>query len=138
MLAGVKFYEWLMTHPQATPEVSRLLFSLLTDRDVVEPISNAIHYQDFIERIKVANAEFAIPVSSDFQNVKQAWQTVVDMTDALAARGEYPFNLTLNARFTRNSECLLSPALGNEHTCFIEILSFAPTPGWEEFSAAVK
>jgi FAD/FMN-containing dehydrogenase len=137
VLAGVRFYQWLLTHPSATPEVSRLLFRLLTNRDVVEPVSNAIHYQDYIERIKVANAEFAIPVTSDFQDVKQVWQTVVDMTSALADAGRYPFNLTLNARFIRNSESLLSPAFGNEHTCFIEVLSYAPTPGWEDFSAAV-
>jgi FAD/FMN-containing dehydrogenase len=134
---GAGLYEWLVTHPEATPGISRFLFRLLTPRDVVEPVSNAIHYQDFIELIKVANTEFAIPVTSNFENVKQAWQAVVDVADAEAARGRYPFNLTLNARFTRNSEALLSPALGNEHTCFIEILSYARTPGWEGFSAAV-
>ena len=137
VLIGVRLYEWLRSHPQATPEVSRLLFGLIANRDVVEPISDAIHYQDFIELLKVANTEFAIPVTSDFENVKQAWQAVVEMTDALAARGRFPFNLTLNARFIRNSETLLSPAFGNEHTCFIEILSTAGTPGWERFSAAV-
>jgi FAD/FMN-containing dehydrogenase len=137
VLVGVRFYEWLVSHPEATPAVSRSLFNLLTDRDVVEPVSNAIHYQDYIERLKVANTEFAIPVTSDFANVRQAWQTVVEMTDALAARGRYPFNLTLNARFIRNSEALLSPAFGNEHSCFIEVLSFHTTPGWERFSAAV-
>ena len=126
-----------MSNPEATPAISRLLFSFLANRDVVEPISDAIHYQDFIELVKVANTEFAIPVTSDFENVKQAWQAVVEMTDALASRGQYPFNLTLNARFIRNSNALLSPAFGNEHTCFIEILSYHTTPGWERFSAAV-
>ena len=134
---GVRLYEWLMSHPQATPEVSRLLFGLIPNRDVVEPISDAIHYQDYIELLKVANTEFAIPVTSDFENVKQAWQVVVEMTEALAAQGRYPFNLTLNARFIRNSDTLLSPAFGNEHTCFIEILQHRKTPGWEPFSAAV-
>jgi hypothetical protein len=133
----VSIYEWLVSHPAATPDLSRLLFSFLTNRNVVEPIRYAVHYQDFIELLKVANTEFAIPVSSGFANVKQAWQTVVDMTNALAANGQYPFNLTLNARFTAGSNALLSPAFGNEHTCFIEILSYAPTPGWLDFSAAV-
>ena len=137
VLLGVAFYEWLVRNPEATPAISRLLFSFLANRDVVEPISNAIHYQDFIELLKVANTEFAIPVASDFKNVKQAWQAVVEMTDALAARGQYPFNLTLNARFIRNSKALLSPAFGNEHTCFIEVLSYYKTPGWARFSAAV-
>jgi hypothetical protein len=134
---GVAFYEWLTGNPEATPAISRLLFSFLANRDEVEPISNAIHYQDFIELLKVANAEFAIPVAADFRNVKQAWRAVVGITNALAARGQFPFNLTLNARFIRNSEALLSPALGNEHTCFIEVLSYFKTPGWELFSAAV-
>jgi hypothetical protein len=137
ILTGVAFYEWLASNPEATPGISRLLFSFLANRDVVEPVSNAIHYQDFIEFLKVANTEFAIPVSSDFGSVKHAWQTVVELTDALAANGRYPFNLTLNARFIRNSNALLSPALGNEHTCFIEVLSYYKTPGWALFSAAV-
>lgn len=135
--SGVAFYDWLVRHPQATPDTSRLLFSLLKGRDVVEPISNAIHYQDFIELLKVANTEFAVPVTHDLSNARRAWQMVVDITDALAAQGQYPFNLTLNARFVRNSEALLSPAYGNEHTCFIEILSYYSTPGWRRFSAAV-
>jgi len=137
VLFGVGLYEWLVQNTAATPAISQLLFSFLANRDVVEPISNAIHYQDFIELLKVANTEFAIPVAPDFGNVQQAWQTVVDLTYALAAKGQYPFNLTLNARFVRNSQALLSPALGNEHTCFIEVLSYNKTPGWEQFSAAV-
>jgi hypothetical protein len=137
VLLGVAFYEWLVENPEATPAISQLLFTLLPNRDVVEPISNAIHYQDFIELLKVANTEFAIPVDPDFANVRRAWETVVEMTDALAGRGRYPFNLTLNARFTRDSHALLSPAFGNEHTCFIEVLSYHKTPGWGRFSAAV-
>src|SRR5262245_5605639 len=131
VLFGVGLYEWLVQNTSATPPISQLLFSFLANRNVVEPISNAIHYQDFIELLKVANTEFAIPVASHFRNVQQAWQTVVGMTYALAARGQYPFNLTLNARFVRDSQALLSPALGNEHTCFIEVLSYHKTPGWE-------
>src|SRR5262245_36826390 len=131
VLFGVGLYEWLVQNTSATPPISQLLFSFLANRNVVEPISNAIHYQDFIELLKVANTEFAIPVASDFRNVQQAWQSVVEMTYALAARGQYPFNLTLNARFVRDSQALLSPALGNEHTCFIEVLSYHKTPGWE-------
>ena len=137
ILLGVGFYEWLVQNTQATPDVSRFLFGFISPRDVVEPISNAIHYQDFIELLKVANTEFAIPVASDFTIVKQAWQAVLDIANALAARGQYPFNLTLNARFVRNSEALLSPAFGNEHTCFIEVLSYYNTPGWTRFSAMV-
>jgi hypothetical protein len=137
VLVGVAFYDWLVQNTHATPDVSRFLFGFIANRDVVEPISNAIHYQDFIERLKVANTEFAIPVASDFENVKHAWQVVIDITNALAATGQYPFNLTLNARFVRNSEALLSPALGNEHTCFIEVLSYYNTPGWTRFSAMV-
>jgi hypothetical protein len=71
------------------------------------------------------------------QSRTQAWNAVVAITSALAAQGEFPFNLTLNARFIRNSSALLSPALGNGHTCFIEVLSYCSTPGWANFSAIV-
>jgi hypothetical protein len=136
--AGRTAYNYLSSHPEQTPAFSKLLFRTLPNRDVVEPIDRAIHYQDFINLLKVANTEFAFTIDPEFNNVQRAWQIVLDKTNEYAAQGKYPFNLTLNARFIKNSQTLLSPATGNEHTCFIEILSFYNTPGWQEFSADVS
>jgi len=69
--------------------------------------------------------------------VRKAIQVVFDKTNAYAARGEYPFNVTMNVRFIRNSNCWLSPAFGEGHTCFIEILSYMDRAAWHQFSADV-
>jgi len=96
-----------------------------------------VHYQKWIERMKVECTEFAFPVDPEFARVRQAWTAVVEAMQDYARRGRYPFNLTLNARFIKGSRALLSPAVDAEHTCYIEILSYYKTPGWREFAAAI-
>src|SRR5262245_11330891 len=57
------------------------------------------------------------------------------LVDEWAARGRYPLNVAVNARFIGSSDALLSPAFGPGVTCYIEALSMEPTEGWTEFSA---
>jgi hypothetical protein len=46
-------------------------------------------------------------------------------------------NVTMNVRFIHNSNCLLSPAFGAGHTCYIEILSRTDPSRWKQFSGEV-
>jgi D-arabinono-1,4-lactone oxidase len=43
----------------------------------------------------------------------------------------------MNVRFIHNSNCWLSPAFGEGHTCYIEILSRTKQANWERFSGQV-
>src|SRR6516225_11194063 len=61
----------------------------------------------------------------------------VELVNQLAAEGPFPLNLTLNARFIKNSNALLSPAFGEQHTCFIEVLSYYKTLGWKAFTSTL-
>jgi hypothetical protein len=54
-----------------------------------------------------------------------------------ARRGEYPLNVTMNVRFIHNSNCWLSPAFGEGHTCYIEILGRTKPELWKRFSGQV-
>jgi L-gulonolactone oxidase len=131
-------YEWLRGVPEATPKTCPRIFTFTASRrDCVVDIVDGVHYQKWIERMKVECIEFAFPVDPEFARVQRAWIAVVETMRDFARHGQYPFNLTLNARFIKGSRALLSPAVGAEHTCYIEILSYYKTPGWREFAAAV-
>lgn len=131
-------YQWLRRAPAATPRVCPRLFMFTNSRrDAVVDIVDAVHYQKWIERMKVECTEFAIPVDPDFDQVRRAWDIVLQALQEHAREGRYPFNLTLNARFIKGSQALLSPAAGRQHTCYIEILSYYKTPGWHRFATSV-
>jgi hypothetical protein len=46
-------------------------------------------------------------------------------------------NVVMNVRFIKNSTCWLSPAFGEGHTCYIEILSRSKPAHWKRFSGQV-
>lgn len=125
---------WLRRNPRRTPGFSRLMFKTISNRDVVEPVEAAIHYQKYIELLKATNVEFAFPIDEDFEIVRRAWQVVIDKTSELAGRGEYPLNMMLVGRCIANSRALLSPAFGDRHVFYLEIISSYGTEGWEKFS----
>ena len=101
--------------------------------DIVE----AIHYRRAIEYTKMGCVEVAFKVDPYFENVKWAIKEVFKQVKTYARRGEYPMNVTMNVRFINHSNCLLSPAFGEGHTCYIEILGRVKQANWERFSGQV-
>ncbi|BAZ11757.1 FAD linked oxidase domain-containing protein [Calothrix sp. NIES-4071] len=128
----------LKRFPQLTPEMCKLFFKMTPSvRDDIVDLVEAIHYRRSIEVTKVGCLEIAFKVDPDFENVKKAINIVLEKNREYAAKGKYPLNLTMNVRFINGSQCLLSPAFGEGHTCFIEILSRADQKEWEQFSSEV-
>src|SRR5262249_32151164 len=114
----------LRAFPRLTPPVCQGIFYFTPSRrDAVVDLVEAIHYRRGIEQFRLGCLEIALKIDRDFANVKWAIKLVLDQTRAYAARGAYPFNVTLNVRFVHRSNCWLSPAFGEGHTCYIEILS---------------
>lgn len=124
--------------PTLTPHLSRTAFVFTpSHQNQIIDLVEAIHYRRSIELFRLGCVEIAFKVDDDFANVKWAMQLVLDQTQAYAARGQYPINVTMNVRFVHNSHCWLSPAFGDGHTCYIEILSRTNQPQWEEFSGNI-
>src|SRR5262245_23174473 len=124
--------------PRLTPAACRMIFQMTPSIcDEVVDVVEAIHYRRAIEVAKMGCVEVAFKVDRDFENVKWAINLVREQTARYAARGQYPLNVVLNARFIHNSDCLLSPAFGAGHTCYIEILSRTDEKQWREFSGAI-
>jgi FAD/FMN-containing dehydrogenase len=124
--------------PRLTPAACRMIFQMTPSvRDEVVEVVEAIHYRRAIEVAKMGCVEVAFKIDRDFENVKWAINLVREQTARCAARGQYPLNVVLNARFIHNSDCLLSPAFGAGHTCYIEILSRTNEKQWLDFSGAI-
>lgn len=126
-----------MGRPSWTPWFCRKTFAGAPRGTQVVAIVDGVHHRRAIEALFCRCLEVAIPIDPGFERVREAWSAVVELTEQWAKEGRYPFNLTLNARFVAGSDALLSPAFGNERTCYIEILSYAGTPGWDDFARAV-
>jgi hypothetical protein len=93
-----------------------------------------LHYQDFFP--PVLALEVAVPIPADgpnswnFANIVKAWYQVVNLVRDACDRNSFPLTFCMNARFTKNSQCLLSPdyepAGSRTHYCWFEILSAYP------------
>jgi hypothetical protein len=124
--------------PKTTPRGSAALLGYTPSRrDMVVNVMEAIHYRRSLEVAKMGCLEIAFKVDPDLSTVKAAMQVAFDMNRHYAARREYPFNVTMNTRFIHNSDCWLSPAFGEGHTCYIEVLSAADPAHWRRFSGEV-
>jgi L-gulono-1,4-lactone dehydrogenase len=124
--------------PSLTPPISRFTFQLTPSKgNKIVNIVEAIHYRRAIEYTKMGCVEVAFKVEPNFENVKWAMRQVFKRVKTYARRGEYPMNVVMNVRFIHNSKCWLSPAFGEGHTCYIEILSRAKPSHWKRFSAQV-
>jgi hypothetical protein len=125
-------------YPHLTPPLSRFTFKLTPSRgNKVVDIVEAIHYRRAIEYTKMGCVEVAFKIDPQFETVKWAIKEVFKHVKTYARRDEYPLNVVMNVRFINNSNCLLSPAFGGGHTCYIEILSRARPADWKRFSGQV-
>ncbi len=126
------------TFPQLTPPISQMTFKLTPSiGDKVVNVVEAIHYRRAIEFAKMGCVEVAFKLDSNFDNAKWAMQQVFDRVNAYARHDEYPMNVVMNVRFINHSKCWLSPAFGEGHTCYIEILSRTKPSDWQRFSGEV-
>lgn len=139
---GVKSVDVLAKAAPITPEFMKAAFATFpNDYERVETITNAIHWEKFLDAIQIMCMEFAFPVRpdvlDDWNNVCKSVRYVQRRIYELEKEGKFPLNLALEMRFVSGSEGLLSTANGNEHTCFLEIVTSESTPYWKEFSAEV-
>jgi len=117
-----------------TPLFNKTGFLALPENDYVQLLGDAIHYQKHLDDLVVGDMEFCFDIKDDdFSPIVQAWYIVIDRVKEHQKKGNYPLNIALEMRFIKNSEALLSPAVGNTLSCYMEILSGIHTPGFEAF-----
>ena len=109
-----------------------------------QELPNAIHYRPNIELFAVTDMEVCVNAQEDFSNVTQVCQTILELVRQEGETGRFPLNIALEMRWMKYSEAYLCPAIvgspsegGSGQTFYIEILSYAHTPHWEEFANKV-
>ncbi|CAF1185108.1 unnamed protein product [Didymodactylos carnosus] len=133
-------FETMAKHPSITPHLLYLLFQTIKEESSVLLAPDALHYQQGIDNILCLDMEFIFKVDEQFSNVWPKWNYVISKTYELAKKQptpSYPFNLTMEMRFIKSSQALLSPAYDqnkDEIYCAIEILSIKDSSGFNEFS----
>jgi len=134
--------QWSAQRPIVIPAVQALTWKTISDRvkviesnkGFVADAPRVLHYQ--LKAFPILDLEVAMPIPAtgpnawDFSNVVKAWWQAVNYTRVKWAAGKYPLTTCLHARFTKNSQALLSPAFeaahSETHYCWIEILSAYP------------
>lgn len=139
---GSRIHNGLITltqkFPSLTPPLSRFTLKLTPSKgDKIVNIVEAVHYRRAIEFARMGCVEVAFKIDSNFENVKWAMQQVFDLVKTYEQNGLYPLNVVMNVRFINHSDCLLSPAFGEGHTCYIEILGRTNQADWHRFSGDV-
>lgn len=138
---GKLLMDLLHSLPWLTPWVMRRFSSLMPEQTVVAHSSLVFHYQLFYMPVWDMSYCINIP-SNDFTRVQKAWMQVVKRLEALKKEGRYPQNMVLHTRYIRNSNALLSPASGEDHTCCIEILTFTgnnrPASDYEDYFKQIE
>lgn len=130
---------WSAEHPLVLGPVLTEAWRTIKDRATAIQsqggfVSNAprvLFYAD--QAFPVLDIEVAMPIPAitdttwDLTNVVQAWYNALNY--AYNHRNDFPVSCCLHARFTRNSQSLLSPAYStqpNDRCCWIEFLSAYP------------
>ncbi|KAG0055291.1 hypothetical protein BGZ83_009049 [Gryganskiella cystojenkinii] len=139
---GDHLYEFMAAVPSSAPFVNCLLFKSMGGKDTESVLEapDAIHYQAGIDNLPCVDLEMALKVNEDFSNVVVAWNFVIDQLYEYAKRGEFPLNLTLEMRFVKASNLLMSAAYDEDPNaiyCMIEILSVKNTKGFDEFASMI-
>jgi hypothetical protein len=105
----------------------------------VSNITDYIHNADYrpILAYKVVDVEVAVPVTEqdDYGSiVRHAISLCRAEVLSWATQGHFPFNGTLGFRFIKNSNAILSSALGNTHTVLVEMSNYYHTDLFEQFA----
>jgi L-gulonolactone oxidase len=122
--------------PFLTPPAMKVFFLMIGKGDQVQPLPDALQYQTAF--MKAVDMGYAIPIDDDYNNVRKAWNVVVERLDALRRERIYPQNLVMHLRFVGPGRGTISPSAGNERSCYIEILTYRNTPRYPEYFAAVE
>jgi hypothetical protein len=134
--------QWSAQNTSFLPGVQSLAWTTIKNRlqtieatkGFVADAPRVLHYQ--LKAFPILDLEVAIPIpangpnSWDLSNVVRAWYQALNYTRGKWGAGKYPVTTCLHARFTKNSQALISPAFAPAQSetryCWIEFLSAYP------------
>ncbi|KAG0381216.1 hypothetical protein BGX24_004355 [Mortierella sp. AD032] len=127
-----------MAHkPKTVPWISCLISKgLKRVAEKVLPIPDAIHFMGNLKDAIVIGLELVFKVDEGFEKPCEALKFSIQKE--YAARGEFPVSMTIDMRFIKASDQIMSYAYDSDPEtifCTVEILSAVNTKGFEDFTA---
>jgi len=114
-------------HPRITPAALRTGLDLVcVPHREVRTSAHALHPLRVFP--KLWDSAWAVPLEA----AEAAFATIRRRIGERAARGEYPVNIVVHARFVKGGDALLSPTLGRD-CAFIEMVTSVNAPGAQVF-----
>ncbi|KAG0278424.1 hypothetical protein BGZ95_004037 [Linnemannia exigua] len=127
--------------PKTVPWISCLISKgLKRVAEKVLPVPDAIHFMGNLKNAIVIGLELVFKIDEDFEKPCQAMKFIVNKIHEYAGRGEYPVSMTVDMRFIKASNQIMSYVYDSDPDvvfCTIEILSAVNTKGFAEFSAMI-
>ncbi|KAG0064165.1 hypothetical protein BGZ89_009320 [Linnemannia elongata] len=140
-ICGNITFEIMSAHPRLTPLVNHLISTKFRSKsEKVLAAPDAIHYQRNLQAAACVGLECVFKVDEGFENPVRALNFAIAKIHEYAERGEFPMNVTLDMRFIKASNQIMSYAYDKDPEtifCTMEMLSAANTKGFEEFAATV-
>jgi UDP-N-acetylenolpyruvoylglucosamine reductase len=127
--------------PRCTPAFLHFYMTLQKNQTVIAPTAKIFHYQKYFPR-RLWDVAYAFDIGVDFANFQNAWRFVTDKVCEYAkpkssctsawpfsydSSGIFPQNFLLHARFIKNSDSYLSPTVGFNHTCMLQLITYFGT-----------
>ncbi|KAF9907312.1 hypothetical protein EC991_011134 [Linnemannia zychae] len=140
---GIGLLKTMSSKPATIPWInSRISKGLHHPIEKVLVAPDAIHFMSNLNNPIVVGLELVFKVDEGpaVMTVKLTREIHLIKIHEYAARGEYPVSMTLDMRFIKASDQIMSYAYDKDPEtifCAFEILSAANTKGFEEFSAII-
>ncbi|KAF9153123.1 hypothetical protein BG015_004026 [Linnemannia schmuckeri] len=136
---GTSVLRIMAAKPKIAPAINSLIHQgLRRPGKKVLAVPDAIHFQGNLEAPIVVGLECVFKVDKGFERPCRAWRFAVDKVYEYAMCGKYPVNMTMDMRFIKSSDQIMSYVYDKDPEaifCTVEILSAAKTKGFEDFSA---
>ncbi|KAF9129491.1 hypothetical protein BGW39_004098 [Mortierella sp. 14UC] len=136
---GNNLLRTMASKPATVPWISCLISKgLKRAAEKVLAVPDAIHFMSNLKDAVVIGLELIFKADEGFEKPCKAWIFAIQKVHEYASRGEYPVSMTLDMRFIKASDQIMSYAYDKDPEavfCTIEVLSAANTKGFENFTA---
>lgn len=149
LLLDFDLFELLPGDIQAKILAKTAMAVLPSDKTIVTPLIDALHFRRGVQNMRVLDIELEIPIPAraddptkpDWSICQRAWWDAIRLVyDSARGSADTPMRLTLEMRVMGGSSILLAPQYGNTFgSCSIEVLTHCNTPmdEWQTFKQKI-
>ena len=149
LILDFDLFELLPGDIQARMLAKAAMAVLPSNRTIVTPLVDALHFRRGVQNMRVLDIELEIPIPAreddetkpDWSVCQRAWWDAIRLVyESAKGSDDTPMRLTLEMRVMGGSSILMAPQYGNTlGTCSIEVLTHCNTPAaeWQAFKQKI-